>query len=303
MPNPPSKMPEYNEHYNQFKPYQQIDTIATDLDGTLLNDRHQISRFNQAILQRAIEQEKTVILATGRRLRSVLPFAKKFQGKIYIISNNGQVISHYPDLLFWQTKYLPADAIEQIIDWLQPWQLAPVLHVNDYSAGIDMLTIPRGNNPTYSRYVHSKNKNTHSISLTQLSKYKNRILIICYLDDSIELLKEIEIAIAKKCQKFYLRTVVTVIPGVGPCLEFLPIDVSKWTAIQTILRANRLSASGLLAFGDEINDNEMLQNAQFGIAVANARPKLKQYAHKISQYTCNQSAIAREIVLLKNHIF
>ena len=52
----------------------QIKLIATDLDGTLLDDSNQISEANTRVLRAAVEQGVTVCIATGRSHSSASQF-------------------------------------------------------------------------------------------------------------------------------------------------------------------------------------------------------------------------------------
>jgi hydroxymethylpyrimidine pyrophosphatase-like HAD family hydrolase len=46
--------------------------IAIDIDGTLLNDRHELSLRNRDAIRKAMDQGIHVILATGRVYKSAL---------------------------------------------------------------------------------------------------------------------------------------------------------------------------------------------------------------------------------------
>ena len=53
-----------------------------------------------------------------------------------------------------------------------------------------------------------------------------------------------------------------------------------------------------ITFGDGVNDLEMLRDAGLGIAMANARPEVKRVAKLTSQFTNEESAVAKEIATL-----
>ena len=69
--------------------------LAADLDGTLLTSEKTISPYSQQVLIEAQQRGLTLILASGRPLYSILPFAaqlelQKHHG--YIISYNGSLV-------------------------------------------------------------------------------------------------------------------------------------------------------------------------------------------------------------------
>jgi hypothetical protein len=72
-------------------------TIAMDLDGTLLDSRASISSLNHYVLQSALDQGVGLVIATGRRFSSALPYAREFRGNVAVVANNGQVLRGSPD--------------------------------------------------------------------------------------------------------------------------------------------------------------------------------------------------------------
>lgn len=69
--------------------------LATDLDGTLLTSAKTISPRSREVLARAQRCGMTLILASGRPLCSILPFAEELEMQKYrgfIISFNGSLV-------------------------------------------------------------------------------------------------------------------------------------------------------------------------------------------------------------------
>jgi 5-amino-6-(5-phospho-D-ribitylamino)uracil phosphatase len=66
-----------------------IRLIALDLDGTLLSTRGEISPRNQSRLRAAVERGIDLVIVTGRRFHSALPFVKQVPGPAVVISSNG----------------------------------------------------------------------------------------------------------------------------------------------------------------------------------------------------------------------
>jgi len=64
-------------------------------------------------------------------------------------------------------------------------------------------------------------------------------------------------------------------------IEIAPKSVSKLTAIKLLLDEQE-SLNDVIAFGDNYNDIEMLQNVGRGIAVANAREEVKNIASALA---------------------
>jgi hypothetical protein len=64
-------------------------------------------------------------------------------------------------------------------------------------------------------------------------------------------------------------------------IEVAPKSVSKLTAISLLLQTGE-GLEDVIAFGDNYNDIEMLQNVGHGVAVGNAREEVKKISHAVT---------------------
>jgi len=71
--------------------------IATDLDGTLLNSRGELSARNAAALKAAQHAGLVVVLVTGRPVRMVLPLAQRLGLHGHVLCTNGAATHRLPD--------------------------------------------------------------------------------------------------------------------------------------------------------------------------------------------------------------
>ncbi len=70
-----------------------IRLIAIDLDGTLLNSRSEISPANREALAAAIDRGIRVAVVTGRRSHSARPYVRQLPCPVTLISSNGALIT------------------------------------------------------------------------------------------------------------------------------------------------------------------------------------------------------------------
>ena len=55
---------------------QPIKLIAIDLDGTLLNEKKEISEYSLSVLRRAVEAGVYITVASGRRYSDAMDFSE-----------------------------------------------------------------------------------------------------------------------------------------------------------------------------------------------------------------------------------
>ncbi|MER2117699.1 MAG: HAD-IIB family hydrolase, partial [Enterococcus casseliflavus] len=72
-----------------------IKLIAIDLDGTLLNDKKEVTPRNKEVLARAKAQGVKIVICTGRPLRAIRPYLEELSLKEpgdYSITFNGGLV-------------------------------------------------------------------------------------------------------------------------------------------------------------------------------------------------------------------
>ncbi|MGL5984195.1 MAG: HAD family hydrolase, partial [Cetobacterium sp.] len=62
----------------------------------------------------------------------------------------------------------------------------------------------------------------------------------------------------------------------GSCLEVMKEGVSKATAIEEVLKREGIDIQDTIAFGDGLNDLEMLSFVGKGFVMGNGSPRLKE---------------------------
>ena len=74
----------------------EIKVLALDLDGTLTNDRKEVTPRTRAALDAAIERGVTVVLASGRPTAGITPLAKDLgldkKGGCILSYNGGKIV-------------------------------------------------------------------------------------------------------------------------------------------------------------------------------------------------------------------
>ena len=93
--------------------------VMIDLDGTLLNDKKQVSKRNVEMIQR-VQAEKNVlfVITTGRSINNITQVLETIGDSInqYIIASNGAIIKDNVEQEYLVEKYIEQDEIFKMID-------------------------------------------------------------------------------------------------------------------------------------------------------------------------------------------
>ena len=88
-------------------------------------------------------------------------------------------------------------------------------------------------------------------------------------------------ALAKAIRAKYPGLTIYTTAEQSDLYDVAPPGATKWDSLQYLMRHWNIPASEIAAFGDDLNDIEMLRNCGTGIAVANALEEVKAVANEV----------------------
>lgn len=232
---------------------------AFDMDGTLLLPNHQPGEQTLDTLQALHQRGIHLVLATGRHLLEMQMLREKMALPAWLISGNGTRV-HDPSGQLIAAQDLPAAVAETVIHG--HWTTSASLHVfNDQGWFTDR---PR-----------PELLNAHQMSgfRYQLCDLKalpaHQVTKICFIDEHPRLLAlktELDVALGDQADICFSAV---------NCLEVLPAGCNKGSALSQLCEHLSLTMAECMAFGDAMNDREMLAQAGQGFIMGNAMAQLK----------------------------
>ncbi|HEY1610453.1 MAG TPA: Cof-type HAD-IIB family hydrolase [Paraburkholderia sp.] len=235
--------------------------IATDLDGTLLNADHQVDPFTVATVGTLAAQGVPFVIATGRHHRDVAGIRDVLGIRPYLITSNGARV-HAPDDTLVHARNLPAQSVRRIV---QP-QIAgdhDRLIVSLYSD--DEWLIDR-DAPELLAFHQDSGFRYH---VADLGAHRgDGISKVLYIGDPADLAH----VAANLSREFGDSLYVT--HSLPDCLEVMAAEVSKGRALRVVLERLEIDASCCVAFGDNMNDTDLLETAGHPFMMNNANPDL-----------------------------
>ena len=82
-------------------------------------------------------------------------------------------------------------------------------------------------------------------------------------------------------------------------LEIFQKDIEKYKGISEVAKLEDISNENIIAFGDGLNDVDMLKKCGVGVAMKNALPEVKEQADYITSRTNNENGV---VEFLKEYI-
>jgi len=252
--------------------------ISIDLDGTLLKDNKTVSPETLTVLERVEESGKYVVINTGRprhRAEEVLP--EELKRYYWICSNGGDIFHGEKEIK------------KTVISKQEGYTLIETLieEFKEIKFGVDLGTTSvtfKKDDIFYSQF---------NLKFQEFSTFEPTEIFSIFLSlegVSKEVYREIVKKIPSSCR--VMKTDLDLFATI------LPKDVSKFEAIKHLSESLGHSVENVLAFGDDINDLEILERVKWGVAMGNAVPKIKSVC-KIHTKSNEEEGVRH---YLENHI-
>lgn len=246
--------------------------IALDLDGTLTNNKKEVTPLTRETLIKAQERGANIILASGRPTYGIAPVADTLELDKrggYILSYNGGNIVDWKTKATLYSTHLPDNAIPLIIEYAHKNKFALL----GYS-GKDIITESPDD-----KYVHEESR----INKMQIRKVDN---LLCQLDPHPTKLlmtgEPYNMQQAEQDMKNILGDKMDAYRSAPFFLELVPKGIDKARSLLRLLAMLNLTPHDMIAFGDGYNDLSMLRLAGMGVAMENAAPEVRAEADYVT---------------------
>ncbi|MFT4044452.1 MAG: HAD family hydrolase [Gordonia sp. (in: high G+C Gram-positive bacteria)] len=262
--------------------------IATDVDGTLIDDANVVSPYTIDILAAACSAGTEFVLSTGRPPRWIAEVTDQFAGAgvvaRYAVCANGAVVYDIErDTVLHAATLLPQQLAElrAVITRVLPSAGVAAERVGE--SAHDAVT------PTFvatSGYRHAW-LNPDSIHLGDDEVYAVPAVKLLVREpgmDSGEMARRLRPELGELTQ-------ITFSTDNG-LIELSVPDTHKASGLRTLIDIAGLAATRTIAFGDMPNDIEMLAWADHGVAMGNAHPDARAAADEVTVGN-NEDGVAR----------
>ncbi|OCA81576.1 phosphoglycolate phosphatase, TA0175-type [Bacillus sp. FJAT-27225] len=235
-----------------------IKLIALDIDGTLLNDKHEVSKAVRDAIREAEKKGITVVLSTGRSLATCKDYAVSLQLSSYLVTVNGAEIWGPDGELVVRN---PVDLA--LIRWMYDLSTE---HKTGFWA-TSSTGVVRGNMP-------------EDFETREWLKFGFDIPDDKVRETIANLLKE--------------RGELEISNSSPTNIEVNAIGINKAAALHQVCALLEMNMENVMAVGDSLNDILMIKEAGLGIAMGNAQDVVKEAADWVTSSN-NEDGVARAI--------
>ena len=241
-----------------------VKIIFSDMDGTLLDENGNLPKGFDDMIAKLKERDVIFAPASGRQYYSLLELFGKYKDDFLFLAENGTLVMYQGEEIF-SSPLTPEDA--------------------------DEVRAITKNLPNILR-VYCGKKDAYILKSQEISEYVSELkkYYTKYIPtDTFEEVTDIPLKLAyfdvtgnaKKNIYPYVKIFdgpLQVVLSSDYWVDVMNINVNKGMAIKKIQDRLELIPDECAAFGDYLNDIQMLQAVTHSFAMANAHPDLKKFA-------------------------
>lgn len=257
-----------------------IKLVVSDVDGTLLNSRHELTDFTRITLLALQASGIQFTLATGKLLSSVSDIVQSLNLDQPQILANGALVQQIDGKVLHEIA-LPRQNFSALLDFIQRSGLDYALYTPD------QVFVPRHSQNT-TLVVEYNDPQPIEIGKMDLADKTFCKIIVLERNDADALDRLGQALNEKFGDSIKARRSV---PGM---LEVFNVQTSKAVAVQKVASYLSLSLSEVMVIGDSYNDMDMFNVAGLAVAMGNAPDEVKKAAH-ITIGTHDEDGLARYI--------
>ena len=248
--------------------------IATDVDGTLLDDDEKVSPRTRAAVHAAVDAGVRFILATGRPPRWIHPVVDGLGMAPMAVCANGAVIYDPAADRIISARTLSADVLAELAEIATrviPGAGLAVERVGN--SAHDAATPQFVSSPGYEHaWLNPDNVEVSIEDLLGAPAVK--LLIRMAGARSADMVAALRDHVGVQGDLTYSTN--------NGLVEVVPLGISKATGIEELAAPLGLSSTEIITFGDMPNDVPMLRWAGHGVAMGNAHPEATAAADEVT---------------------
>lgn len=252
-----------------------IKLIATDMDGTLLDENGKLPENFFEVLEELRKRDIKFVVASGRPYFTLYENFKPVSDELYFICDNG--------------SYIAEENKEHKISTIDKEYIKQMVEVCSSIEDIELILC--GTKGAYIR------KCDEAFTNEIFKYYVKRIMVDNFdnIDDDIFKITVCDLRESKtnsyEIINKYFKDKLNVVVSGKHWVDVNNKGVSKGSALERIQQDENISYEETMVFGDFYNDISMLEKAYYSFVMENANEDMKQYGNFMAESNKNNGVI------------
>lgn len=268
-----------------------IKLIASDLDGTFLTDKKEITPFTKETIERAGMEGILFVPATGRAFSAVPNEVLSLPHTEYVITTNGAAIYSISKEKRIYQCLLSKESVEAILRLEIPEGIAVEVFLDGVPYAQEAYVAdPKAYGATEYGAVYVKNTR-HGVKDIRafMREHSHELDGITFVSGDGEKRDALRQSLEHKVPE------ISITSSISHMLEIGHSNVRKGKTLKHLLDILGISPEEAMAFGDADNDIDMLTTVKYGIAMKNGSDNCKKAAFAITDSNNNEDGVAKAI--------
>lgn len=245
--------------------------VSIDLDGTLLDDHHQISEANRNVIRKLKQHHIDVILNTGRQYADVIKVRGVKELELPIFCLNGSMMYDETGKLLYETE-ISLDLYQTLLQTLQKLEVGVLVYTNQ-GGFPGTLPLLRGKSWDEIQALFDQQDYEAILHLKNLKIYK----LVAVVDETqLEKIDKVKEVLRKQ------ETISFSSSFPNNC-EITSSEAQKGKAIRRYENLRNLTFNEVYSFGDGGNDITQFEVSTRSFAMENAPEEIKKRASDITK--------------------
>lgn len=254
--------------------------VALDLDGTLLNNKSEISQKNIEILRSLHQDGIEIIIATGRTFLTSKQYGKILDLPIHMICSNGAIIK---DLKEEKTIYSKSIKIEET-EKLLKFGIQNKINVTVYEDSMIYLN----EKSDFLVNLFQQYEIPHMISKNLINKIERDPQMVIFRD-YMDNIAHLEKFIKEEGMSLSLTH------STPHSVEIMADGVNKYSGVSYYAKMKGIKNEEIITMGNSMNDYEMLKYSGLGIAMKNSDELLLEKFSNLSEKDNDENGVYEEL--------
>ena len=253
-----------------------IKLIATDMDGTLLDERGEVDLPRlERLLDHLDQKGIRFVIATGNEIHRMRHLLGPLVKRVTLVVANGARIFEDDQMILG--KFWDRELVEAVLAYFKGREISDQLVVSAVSGGFVkegtvFTEVEKFMQPEVIEALYKRMKFVPELTADLFDQVLKMSLVV-----GLDRLDQVR----REVQQAFGDQLMAVSSGFGS-MDLLQAGIHKAWGLAQLMEMWQLNASQVMAFGDSGNDIEMLEMATHSYAVANAEEAVKAVAKHLA---------------------